>query len=312
MKKILPIDEHPEFKEVHTSAYILSILKASGLFSKKWLLKNCIPIFFAKKFSHTLSYAYHPFWFFVFFKSCISLYYYKKDIIKRIKQYIDLNYYIILCVNERYIPYRKAYKNRDYYHDILIYGYDEKNESFYTIAYDDAGKYCTHTISFNQIEMAYRNHPDRFYRFYALKVNKNYDFDSISVKSLLRRIKRHLRPIRNNRGINAYKHFRKMLLEAYEFDYKEVDIRGFRLIMERAQALKLLNEYFVIDSSIKNELDVLVQLSKSLFYLALKYNITQSRDILFSIINHYDETIKIEQDFFSKVLSEGNNIQEKI
>lgn len=311
MKKILPINEQPDFREVHTSAYMLSILKTSNAFSNKWLLKNCIPIFFAEKFSHTISYAYHPLWFLKFFNSRISFYYYRKDIIGKIKKYIDAKYYVILCVNERYIPYRDAYNNKDFYHDILIYGYDDSDRMFYTIAYDDTGKYCSHEYSFNQIEMAHRTHPDRFYKFYALKVNLNYNFDCFSVKELAKRINRYLKPLRNNKGINAYKSFRKELIEAYELNYDDVDIRGFRLMMERTEALKLMSKYFTIDCSIQDDINALSQLTKSLFYLALKFNVTQNKEVLSSLIENYDKTVKFERDFFIKLLSSINDIREK-
>ncbi len=304
MSTVLPIDENPEFSEVHTSAYMLSILKTSNAFANMWLLKNCIPIFFAEKFSHTISYEYHPLWFFRFFNSRISFYYYRKDIIKSIKKYIDKKYYVILCVNERYIPNRTAYDREDFLHDILIYGYDNNESTFCTIAYDNTGKYCSHKCFYNQVELAHRTHPEHFYKFYALKVNENYNFNFFSIKELNKKISRYLKPVKKNTGINAYKLFRKELIEAYNFNYNDVDIRGFRLMMERSEALELMGTYFSIDSAVENDINILSQMSKALFYLALKFNITQNKEVLYRLILNYDKTVNFEQNFFNRLLSD--------
>lgn len=46
--KILPIFDTPELREIHTSAYMLSMLHTCKNFSEKWILKNCInPYLFA-------------------------------------------------------------------------------------------------------------------------------------------------------------------------------------------------------------------------------------------------------------------------
>lgn len=299
MKKILPIDEQPDFREVHTSAYMLSMLKPSDLFSDKWLLNNCISIYFAKKFNNTISYDYHPLWFLKYFKSRISFYYPNKNITAKIKKYIDKGFYVILFVNERYIPYRYAYNKRDQFHDILIYGYDEA--SFYTIAYDNENKYCSHKCLFSQIEIAHKTHPDRSFKFYALKVNKKFNFDRIRIKTIYKKIWQYLNPTKNNEGINSYVLLREKLLVSTNRNLK-IDIRSFRLIFERAKALRLVNKYIISDKSVEKQISNLIKNSEILFYLILKYNETMEKSLVSKILDRYDEYVEQDFEFFSKLL----------
>lgn len=299
MKKILPIDEQPDFREVHTSAYMLSMLKPSDLFSDKWLLNNCISIYFAKKFNNTISYDYHPLWFLKYFKSRISFYYPKKDITAKIKSYINKGFYVILSVNERYIPYRYAYTKMDRFHDILIYGYDES--SFYTIAYDNENKYCPHEYLFSQIEIAHKTHPDRSFKFYALKVNNNYKFNRMHIKTIYKKIQQYLNPNKNNKGINSYVLLREYLLSSTNTKLR-IDIRSFRLLFERSKALKLVNKYILSDQSIENQISDLIKNSEILFYSVLKYNETMEDSLVPKIIDRFDMYVEQDFEFFSKLL----------
>ena len=51
------------------------------------------------------------------------------NIIEKLIMYIDRGYYIYMELNEYYIPNRPAYKNHNFYHDLLIYGYNKSNQN---------------------------------------------------------------------------------------------------------------------------------------------------------------------------------------
>lgn len=299
MCKILPIDDNPNFREVHTSAYILSILKPTSFFSDAWLLNNAISIYNARKFGDTMSYAYPNLWFLYYFKSKISPYYFKKNIIGKIKKYIDSSYYVVLCVNEKYLPYKTAYSKNDFCHDIMIYGYD--HEFFYTLSYDETGKYCSHKYLFSQIDKAHLEDPRHKFMFYGLKPNPHYPFSYINKNFILRKIRNHIKPHNSYSGINALK-------SAFEnIDTKKagnnfIDIRNFRLIWERAKALALLKNFFVISNPIKEELIAQEKLAEKLFYLVLRYNISSDDKTLQNIKAVFSSYIEHEIDLFENIL----------
>ena len=65
-------------------------------------------------------------------------------------------------LNEYYIPNRPAYKNHNFYHDLLIYGYNKNNQNFSTIAYNKDGLYKSQLISFTNIIEAYCNYKSKY------------------------------------------------------------------------------------------------------------------------------------------------------
>ncbi len=110
--KILPIFDTPELREIHTSAYMLSMLHTCKNFSEKWILKNCINIYYANEFNEVLTYSYSAIWFLKYFKSHINLLCPIEKVIDKIKHEIDKDFYLIICVNEFYIPNRRQVYNR--------------------------------------------------------------------------------------------------------------------------------------------------------------------------------------------------------
>lgn len=103
----------------------------------KWICNNFIQIRYRKGGSDTLGYpglmnrdwrndAIHPLVRFGYEKREIVL---KYGIWEYIKNSIDSNRYLEIWLNEYYIKGLRAYKERTYFHESLIYGYDEENRS---------------------------------------------------------------------------------------------------------------------------------------------------------------------------------------
>ncbi|MCD1257407.1 hypothetical protein B5M42_000970 [Paenibacillus athensensis] len=88
------------------------------------------------------------------------------SVVGTFKRYLDLGYYIDTYLNEQYVPFREAFKrNQPYYHDNLLYGYDEQQGCFQLAGYSPDGKYVTGTISFDALETAYRTCPaEKYYK----------------------------------------------------------------------------------------------------------------------------------------------------
>jgi hypothetical protein len=83
MKRILPVDEKPEMREIHTSAYMLSMLNMYEHFSKKWILQNSINIVYSSMYSGVLTYKFSSVWFLKYFNVIHLFIILAEDVIKQ-------------------------------------------------------------------------------------------------------------------------------------------------------------------------------------------------------------------------------------
>lgn len=93
-------------------------------------------------------------------------------------------------VNEEYIPDRSAYKKTYFYHELLIYGYDESLDKFYTIAFNKNLSYVSQMIDSEDIISAYNTNKFKRFSVYNIWRRTRYDFVSRSNK-----FKRIYRPV---------------------------------------------------------------------------------------------------------------------
>ncbi len=303
--KILPIFDTPELREIHTSAYMLSMLHTCKNFSEKWILKNCINIYYANKFDEVLTYSYSAIWFLKYFKSHINLFCPHEKVVDLIKHEIDREFYLIICVNEFYIPNRMAFGKNYFGHDILIYGYDDEKRTFNTIAYNSSGKYQTAAIPFDLIKKAFLSHREHSYKFYALKPKQNYSFGKIKKSYLIKSIQNFLNPKKSNKGINAL----YTLLSGVENKIKQndsLDLRSFRTVKERANALCLFCDYLDLSEDLIKMLKSHCISTGLLFNIAIKYNITQdlktAEKLLEKLTKIIDEEIIIFRSLYEMII----------
>lgn len=157
MKKILPIAMPNCIKTYHMTAIPMSILKGLKVDISDRILADYIDII---NWKDTINYHYHKKLRKSYFKRRL-FYSNDNDLVKNIKKNIDKMRYAVLTVNERYIPLRIANKYAsDYEHDLLIYGYDDNQNSFYVFSYTDKNyntrTLCTQKIKYNDIVTAYK------------------------------------------------------------------------------------------------------------------------------------------------------------
>lgn len=301
MSKILLIDENPKWREIHTSAYMLSMLNVFENFSPKWVLQNCIKTIYTAEYNGVLTYKHSPVWFLKYFNSHPSIYYPQKDIINNIKQEINAGFYVILCVNEFYIPERKAFQKFYYEHDIIIYGYDDKN--FYTLAYNKDGLYKTLKIEHQIVEKAFLTHREHYFKFYSMKPKDNYLFDFINIKKIKEDLLKFLYPDKENEGIRAYECLYSIAKSLMEYD-KNLDLRSFRFIMERSSSLCLFKDIFSLPPSVSLKLENQKNLSTIIFTLAQKYNIAHSKRDSEKILKNLLVFIENEKELYVEILKE--------
>ena len=91
------------------------------------------------------------------------------DAVPFFQKLIDSNWYSYIILNLKYIPYRWCYLKEDFFHEILLHGYDESN--FYVLGYCDDGKYDTIKVTYEDFRKAFIE------RSLVVALRKNPDYE---------------------------------------------------------------------------------------------------------------------------------------
>lgn len=326
--KILPMVE-PIIQTYHYDSYPISIMKAHGDEYLKWVLSNYIQLNAFKdiiKRQDVFLEFYGPQGFtapflntqLVLWSAFTNL---EININDYIIKHIEQEYYLYFQVDEYYIHNRKAYKNQHYIHDLLIYGYDEEEEIYNVVGYNQDFIYRESTVTFKEFQEAFcNNNIDKEENYWADRIfmfkykDSNYEFNIDLIKHLLteylnskntyERYNRFNNPTREKvYGLETY----NKVLEHLDYAKRDIkcfkhlpeghiDNRMFRLIMEHKQLMLMRLEYInknITDiSNIIKEYTLVVKIAQNSILLSIKYEITHSKKILDSLI----ENIKMIQE----------------
>lgn len=86
-----------------------------------------------------------------------------QDIVAFFKNCLDRGFYIDTFLNELYIPERIGYRRSDYFHDNLLYGYDDEREVFYLAGYSQFSTFVASICTYNELRMAYASCPEELW-----------------------------------------------------------------------------------------------------------------------------------------------------
>ena len=181
MEKILKMKPGPPVRAYVDHAYPLSVLYADENTSSNWLLDKYLCLYYNKA-DHKLDFL-SP----LVTKQKVletSMEYEEGDIITFLMQRIDMNLYAILFVDEFFIPRRRAYKQYNFSHQLLIYGYSDEKKIFHTIGYDENEMYQLQEIGYDEMKNGFL----KSQAIHCLKINETYDTEYVEeerVKLLL-------------------------------------------------------------------------------------------------------------------------------
>lgn len=117
------------------------------------------------------------------------------DIIDLIIKSIDMDKYVNLLLDEYYLPYRSEYNKIHFTHDTFIYGYSEKKQEFYGMAYTKkTHHYDKFSVKMKDLRKGFLNtnegyEPRRTVKMISHKQGMSYEFNR---KILLRYIDDYL------------------------------------------------------------------------------------------------------------------------
>lgn len=270
MKNILMISTKPSFNTFNDLAFAFSVIEGRDIKYTNWLISHFISVFYRKKWNaicFKMPYCYK--W--SCFRSKIIIYNSNRynSFIKAMEKQINNGRYIYLCVNERYIPQRSDFNEKDYLHNIYIYGYDNEKKVFMTEAYNASKHFTQQEIPYENVFFAQKNKRIKnvFISFY---LKSNYNFEKPDIKKIKLQLLKYFFPISRNSGVNIFRYFTK------HYNQDEIKMGYAKLLVEHINVLSKLEliEYYNFNS---NEL---IKLSENLYYISLKYTITNKKELL--------------------------------
>ena len=304
----MPVETRPSFCVLHHYAFPMSILEAQSSFSPLFLFDKFLSLrakdrnIYFKHEHKVLVPTCLPFVFWKCFLFRVSLYYPGKNIKTSIINNLTNNRYVYLCINEQYIPNRTAYKKFYRYHEILVYGYDDKNDIFKTIAYNQEKKYAPQDIPSELLVKAYKTNHLYPFTYFTLKLKLQYNFDKLHLTRLKRVLHEYLYTKRKKRGYHAYAQLIRQIQDDYQTK-KKFDIRSFRTIKDRATILSYLPKYFSgYDDQLIKIIENNVDLSNHLLLLTVRFYITREPDWISDILNGIKKYVQQEKEIIYKTL----------
>lgn len=298
-KNILPFEENVLIKTYNYISFYLGILNSNNKNIDTLLLNEFLHIFFFRnRVDFVSSGHYHNKRF--HYKNI------KKKIsksINEIKKELDKNHYVIIILNEHYISNEEIHTNSNYYHDWLIYGYDDKNSVFYCSGYIGENLLCrrygTIKISYSDISNSIKHIQYNYFSgtkkdTHSSWVNTDYSEKILTPDEIVNELNRYINPpILSiyytpviNIDINAIK--KQYLLVNKLYRKKEpflLYVQSYRVIYEHTKVLKIAIKYILDDKNVLKECDALIQKAYLTLLKAAKFNVSvkKNRNILLSI-----------------------------
>ncbi len=301
---ILPVNKNPPVKTYHHHAFGLGILTTNPE-AMNWVYDNYILLSYYPKggiltFDFYMDYIYcQP----VFEREYLSdemLKASKVNVMKYIHNALEREYYVVACVNEFYIPDREAYKTFSFQHNILIYGYDNHKKIFYTMGYNEKGKYTDGQVTYSEMKTANPN------RIELLKIREGFEY-KIHEENVVRQLKEFY-GIQDITPVGSYPEEGRLvgmdaLIGLKEYIHEcihkgdSIDIRPLSILQQHSKLMlariKKCNAIDVKVVEIYTEID---KYTEGIYLKTLMYNIRISEKIGNEIVNIWSAFFEKEKE----------------
>lgn len=239
--------------------------------------------------------------------------------IEFIKEALKNGYYLFLFLNEKHISNHSINQKKDYYHDWLIYGFNDNTNMFKCAGYVGENVmyriFKTVEIPYSDVVCAANNVPIEHKiksqsenHLFLINYSPNNDYidDDRIIEELRvvfglkkKKLKRTIKEHYNEKALNR---FRLYILLSYIIHKKSISLTNVRMIYEHMQALRIALQRISNNYELINRYDLLIKKQYKLVLISMKYNITRDKRIL---IRLYKESLYIkknEKEVFKKIL----------
>jgi len=327
-KKILPLDDKPPIMTYIYLAATLGIMSLNFDKLAPWFYSHFIQIFTGSQCGafgfFDMDFYDYPFLCCERIKNS-TLQNMGVDIEEFIKTCIDNQSYVMIKVDEYYLPNMPSYKYKNFLHDVFIYGYDEENSCFDITCYGKSGLYSRDTIMMSDLKKALyieeNGDKDLTYIFklrdhkaeFDLKLVTESIFDYVYSQNTSERLRPMKKPTRKRTyGIKTCMLLKKRLEEIIELGensnkYK-LDLRTFRLLWEHKKCMydrlcyMCKNEYVKLDDNILEKYMEVVKSYNILFNMATRLYYSKRFDIISRLVPILDKAIFDEQEVLLQIL----------
>lgn len=235
---------------------------------------------------------------------------YYQDEIQFLINCLQSHYYIFLHLDWRYCPYSDFYNKKHWVHGALIYGYNEIEKKFYLLDYVK-GKLSYLQISFEDLMKAIRSDID------GMRQSVSYASDMSLVKSITKKIEldiykingtlydyisgidrfhRKFSPQKHVFGVNVYDQINRGLQRVIDNEDIYVPRKMFYLLLEHKKIMELRLQYLsnYLKISICDDYSQIRKKAEVCLNLYLKYEVTNNKKLINTIIQHIEEMKKME------------------
>jgi hypothetical protein len=326
MKKLLPINDRPMIIGYTHHAYPLSIASINDNY-KDWFFSNFIQLksyktFFPEDTFIDFDFTYHYYdnnpW---IDTTCINEEEQEDISIEDLViECIENDEYICIFVNQYFISGLNGYQSFHFTHEILIFGYDEKEQLFSAIGFDKTGNYSKMNVNKSELLLGYqhRNEKRLFNREYPIYKYKYSDrfkckLDIDNIKDLIndyllstdtptkRSQKDRLHYFEHVYGLSVYNYLKLY----YSDPTRNKDIRPAHIFWEHKKVmLERLNYLYkrkIVNEKLYSKYENVVELASILRSKIMKYNFTSNSKELITIPELIDN-IFFEEERILKLL----------
>lgn len=316
MKKILPYDE-PAYSAYNYMG-ALNVCGQKDRRMEEWIMEKCVlwkyninenrlTIMNSSVLSEIPFMHQHYMW-----KKHIKENY--RDIFKAL---LDDGFYISYDnVDEYYIPSTGAYKNKHFWHDGLIYGYDDEKGKYYISTYNAKRKYTNFDVPMDLFDKAWHSKYNNSMQegegtIIALRLDTTTEYKADANK-IIENIKKYVDSVvvgikqeSTVFGFDVYKAIKKRIELAICDQIKADDIRLFKVFSEHKLMMKKRIEYLfkeaVLPLSFVNDYNNLFELTEKTRMIYLKYTFTKNKELLFAIKDNINKIANEEFRLLNKI-----------
>lgn len=231
---------------------------------------------------------------------------FEKIIIPMFYHMLKDGFYFSGVFNERFIPQMRAYKKYDYDHDYLIFGGDFDAKTFKILGYSNHGLYEAMTITFEQYFNAvlHTKYENVIVNFLKINLDNNFCFNSEKTMVLLKDYLHSSDSVYGYDGqefcfgINAV---RRLCDYIDNLGDHGIDLRFFYFLWEHKKLMLSRIEFLMNKGLISSNVNKcekyyhIINQTKVLLNLCIKYNISNSKEILQRIKAHICEVADKEE-----------------
>lgn len=214
-----------------------------------------------------------------------------KNIIDFIVEKINMGYYLIINVDEYYLPNKWTYKAEYYVHSSLIYGYDNKKEQLKAIGFNKQASFTEITFDYTQFIEAYENGKIHYKdsapwcEWSALQLIRPKKFEVVypfSNDRFLKELKNYLFSIGDNVRLYSFEYHENQVefgFQVYDVTIRNlenllhgkltIDYRAIHLISEHKKCIYDRLEYVISQNKLTGEI---ITLLKEYLYVVNQFN----------------------------------------